>query len=94
MKRTLTHALIVAAGLALTAPAYSAGYLKIGDIKGESQATAQPAQARQIKRNEDAQPAAMLLPAVQKARETAQDKAKGTKKGKVEYQWKVEEGSK
>ena len=94
MKRTLTHVLIVAAGLALTAPAYSAGYLKIGDIKGESQETAQPAPAREIKRSEDAQPAALLLPAVQKARDAAPGKARGSKKGKVEYQWKVEEGSK
>lgn len=45
-------------------------------------------------RNEDAQPAALLLPAVQKARDAAPGNARGSKKGKVEYQWKVEEGSK
>jgi len=36
MIRTVTHMLFVAAGLALAAPAHSAGYLKLGDIKGES----------------------------------------------------------
>ncbi|MDT8382783.1 MAG: hypothetical protein RRB22_00050 [Gammaproteobacteria bacterium] len=92
MKRIFAHALIIAVGLALSAPVYSAAYIKLGDIKGESKSSSQLEPAREIKSDETPKPAALLLPAVQKAREAG---ASGIgKKGKVETQWKVEEGSK
>jgi hypothetical protein len=41
------------------------------------------------------QPAGLLLPAIQKAREAAtEEPAPNRSKGKVEYQFKVEEGEK
>lgn len=90
MNRKLNRTLVLIAGLTLAAPAWSAGYLKIGDIKGEATAPAAPAAALQAP--QQVQPAGLLLPAVQKARDAA---AKGGgSKGKVEYQWKVEEGTK
>jgi hypothetical protein len=107
MIRTVTHALFVVAGLALAAPAYSAGYLKIGDIKGESTddrhgttidrapASPQPTAPSRVQGNDTPKPAGLLLPAVQKAQEPAPARGeKGKKKGNVEYQWKIEEGVK
>ncbi|MFO7603172.1 MAG: hypothetical protein R6X06_05070 [Gammaproteobacteria bacterium] len=95
MKRTLSHALIITASLVLAAPAYSAGYIKLDGVDGESKPKNQSAPARGIKGNETPKPATLLLPAVQKAREGKADNAsKAKKKGNVEYNWKVEEGTK
>lgn len=81
MIRTIAHALFVVAGLALAAPAHSAGYLKIGDIKGESTddrhgttidrapASPQPTAPSRVQGNDTPKPAGLLLPAVQKAQE-------------------------
>jgi hypothetical protein len=92
MIRTITHTLLVAAGLALAAPAYSAGYLKIGDIKGEATDERHTATPGSVQSNEPAKPG-LLLPAIQKAQEPDRD-GKAKKKGNVEYNWKVEEGQK
>lgn len=92
MIRTITHSLLVAAGLALAAPAYSAGYIKLGDIKGEATDERHATTPDSVQSKEPARPG-LLLPAVQKAQE--QDQAgTGKKKGNVEYNWKVEEGQK
>ena len=92
---TLRIALMLVACLGTTAPAFAAGYLKIGDIKGESTDDAHqttPSAPARIRGQESPRPAGLLLPAVQKAREAAS--RSGKSKGKVEYTWKIEEGRK
>jgi hypothetical protein len=74
-------------------PAYGAGYLKLRGIDGTSKDSAHraaPSAPSGIKGADDAQETGLLLPAVQKAH----DARRGKPKGKVEYQWKVEEGVK
>lgn len=84
MIRSLTRSLLIAASLTLAAPAYSAGFVKLGDIKGEStdaghaapqsQAQGGPVPAtpaapgQRVQGNQTPQPASLLLPAVQKPR--------------------------
>lgn len=85
--------------LALSQPALAAGYLKIGDIKGESTRSDQQKPNNQdVKSGQTDQPAGLLLPAVQQVREAAPrprpNDSKGNKKGKVEASWKVEKGEK
>lgn len=81
--------------LSFSSAAFSAAYIKIGDIQGESQGS-KPAAQHSQKISPDEKPAALLLPAVQQAREAATRSSQPTprKKGNVEYSWKVEEGTK
>ncbi|WP_101756904.1 hypothetical protein [Oceanicoccus sp. KOV_DT_Chl] len=66
----LVKTCLLSATLAFTVTAHSAAFMKLGDIKGESRATAeQPASEQKIQTTRGGQ--AMLLPAVQSAREAA-----------------------
>jgi hypothetical protein len=97
----ITTALIT---LCLASSAYSAGYMKIGDIKGEStKETPAPTPTQRVDDGNTTTETGLLVPAVQKVRdrpdsgsqETGKDQpAPGKKKGNVEYGWKVEEGEK
>lgn len=102
-----THKILTLATLALftlATSAFSAGYLKIGDIKGESRAQSEEETNPDQNLSSDTtqQPAVLLLPAVQKIHDTAtssdktadEEDSKKTRKGKVEAGWKVEEGQK
>ena len=91
MIRTVTSVLLLIS-IAAAAPAYSAAYMKFDGVKGESKGSENPNPLNNVKSNETAQPAGLLLPAVQKAREA--DRAQGKKKGNVEYEWKIEAGEK
>lgn len=87
---TLTIAMVVAGS------AHSAGYLKIGDIKGESTRTAPTAPTavpdqQQVDSGNGAK-TAMLLPAVQSAREAAKRTESEKRKSKIEASYKVEKG--
>ncbi|HSO06958.1 MAG TPA: hypothetical protein VLW45_06945 [Pelomicrobium sp.] len=100
MIRKLTTSLFVITGLALAAPALSAGYIKLGGVQGESTKArpaptpAPAAPANKLQGSQDPKPAGLLLPAVQSAREAAPESPAGKKKGNVEYGWKVEKGEK
>ncbi len=72
---------------------FSAGYLKIGDIKGESTDRAEPEETLKAKPKQE-KPASLLLPAIQNARSVEKEAPPRTRKGKVEATWKVEEGEK
>lgn len=94
-------ALALLACVALSQPAFAAGYIKMGDIKGEStRSEQQDPNQRDVKSGQTEKPTGLLLPAVQSAREAAPrpkpsaNDHKGSKKGKVEASWKVEEGTK
>lgn len=105
MKTLLIKSLAIASLIIVTAPAFSAGYIKIDGVEGESHSPA-PAPAEKRVAKPEEQPTALLLPAVQKAQEPssalllpavqkAQEPAKPRPtKGKVEASWKVEEGKK
>ncbi len=57
----------------------------------------EPSSPQSVKSGETAEPTGLLLPAVQKVRSSAgksESDSKGKKGGNVEYEWKVEEGTK
>lgn len=97
---TLTLALLISAVISQTALA--AGYMKIGDIKGESQDKAsKPTPSRELQNRHKPTPAGPLLPAEQKPRPPMERPPapratddKGSQSGNVETEWKVEKGSK
>ena len=94
MNRTITSTLLIVVGIVMAAPVYSAGHLKVGDIKDDaetSQATP-PTPANRVYGNEQAKPAGMLVPAVQKARARQQTDSNEKKRGNPETEFKVEKG--
>jgi hypothetical protein len=95
MTRYLSSALLLAVGLALAAPAHSAGYMKIGEVDGEATDAGQQAAPDRIRSNEQSGPAPLLLPAIQQVQDQPSSGAgEARRKGNVEYNWKVEEGTK
>lgn len=81
-----------------SATASAAGYLHIEGIKGESK-NAEPEQpATQVESNQQAKPAGLLLPAVQRVRATTPSapapKDPPPRGGNAETTWKIEKGSK
>lgn len=81
--------------MTLSSTAFSAGYIKFDGVDGESKnSQATPSSETRAIQNTQNKPAALLLPAVQKAREAARPSTSSPKKGKVEADWKVEEGRK
>lgn len=94
MIRAISNVLLIAAAI-VAVPAHSAGYLKLGDIKGESAKPGHAIPGNRVMSNDAPKPAGMLVPAVQKARTDVPKSPDGAKKkGNVEYSWKVEEGVK
>lgn len=81
--------------MSLSSAVFSAGYIKFDGVDGESKDTrSSSTETKKIQNNQN-KPAALLLPAVQKAREAAaRPDSTSPKKGKVEASWKVEEGTK
>jgi len=96
-------ALVMVALLAFASPVFAAGFMKYDGVDGESKKTESgPSATQTLDSGETAKPAGLLLPAVQKVRSSAaksetdkvDDDDRNSKKGKVEYNWKVEEGEK
>jgi hypothetical protein len=84
MNRTITSVLALTITLAVSSPAFSAGYLKYDGVKGET------------KQKDSGTPSKVKGKEQDKARaktKTPQE-SKGKKKGNVEMNWKVEEGRK
>lgn len=100
MKRFNALGIMIMAAFFLAGSAHAAGYMKFDGVKGETtKAATEPAPAQRLDSPTEAQPAALLLPAVQKvqaddAGQDQGDEAARKKKGNVEYGWKVEEGTK
>src|SRR5690606_10891194 len=67
MKHSIYKVIIISTTLLITAPAFSAAYMKFDGVNGES---TQPAPARTVKAP-DGNNQALLLPAVQQVREAA-----------------------
>jgi hypothetical protein len=95
MTRYLSSALLLAVGLVLAVPAHSTGYLKLDGIEGEAADTGRQTAPDRVRSNEDAGPAPLLLPAIQQVQDQPSSGAgEARRKGNVEYNWKVEEGTK
>lgn len=84
MRNALGFGLLLTVAVAAANPAYAAAYLKFDGVDGEAASAA--AADREV-RPDAPRPAGLLLPAVQKVREAA-----SRPRGRVEYEWKVEEG--
>ena len=84
MNRTITTVLALTIALAVSSPAFSAGHLKYGGVKGETKQkdSGTPLKVKNKGKEQD------------KARAKTQQESKGKKKGNVEMNWKVEEGRK
>lgn len=80
MKQSIRNILIISATLLVSSPAFSAAYMKLGDVKGEAhQATAE----QRVKAPEQ-KPQGLLLPAVQSAREAARRPAAQTEPSRIQ----------
>lgn len=81
MKQSIRNILIISATLLVSSPAFSAAYMKLGDVKGES--SARPAAEQRIKAP-DQEGRALLLPAVQSAREAARRSSAQTEPSRIQ----------
>ena len=90
MKSYLALGLSVFFLFSLISLSHAAGYMKFDGVDGEAKNTTRTsAPAKELdKSSPKIQETGLLLPAVQKARPASS----GKQKGKVETEWKVEEG--
>lgn len=94
--RNISLVVGLVAGLLISTQAMSAAYVKYDGVDGESK-DEKPKPTTTIEKKQTAKPAALLLPAVQSARESVRPVPKPkpkTKGGNAETTWKVEKGEK